>query len=114
MNILALDIATKTGWCSPSSSGVWDFSVKRDESGGMKLIRLKAKLLEVLSAEQIKLVVLEKPAGFHKNALIHEARLIGAVQLVLTELGVDYREYSPTEIKKIATGKSNPKKNTRG
>lgn len=32
MKILALDIATKTGWCNNTSSGVWDFNIKKEGS----------------------------------------------------------------------------------
>lgn len=110
MKILALDIATKTGWASPTSSGVWDLKTKRDESGGMKLIRFKAKVKEIIDVEGIDLVVFERSAGFHKNALMVQNEFHGVLKATLIELGVEYRAYSAGEIKKHATGKGNAKK----
>ena len=43
MKILALDIATKTGFATDLTSGVWDLKLKKGESNGMKLIYLQAK-----------------------------------------------------------------------
>lgn len=107
MNILALDIATHTGWCTKTASGVWDFSIKRDESSGMRLIRFKAKVREVIEKEQINLVVFERTAGFHKNAIIVQSELHGVLKLFLEENNIQYRAYSASEIKKFATGKGN-------
>lgn len=47
MNILALDLATKTGWCCGKPSGVQTFDVKRGESPGMRFLRLTAWLEEM-------------------------------------------------------------------
>lgn len=52
----------------------------------------------------------ERPAGFHKNALIHEAQLIGALIAMLEEKQIPYSALSPSEIKKHATGKGNANK----
>ena len=57
MKILALYVAIKTGWCNNTSSGVWDFKLKSDESSGMRLIRYKAKLAEIGKLERPDLVV---------------------------------------------------------
>ena len=45
-NILALDIATKTGWRTKTSSGVWDLKPNRGESEGMRVVRSKSKVKE--------------------------------------------------------------------
>lgn len=44
MNILALDMATKTGWATNAgrTSGVQTFDVKRGESPGMRFLRCRA------------------------------------------------------------------------
>ena len=58
--ILALDVATKCGFAlSSGPSGVFDLSVRRDESGGMRLVRLKAKLAEIHHAYAVDLIVFE-------------------------------------------------------
>jgi len=110
MKLLALDVATKTGWTlSPDSGlfGTWDFSIKRDESGGLRLMRFKAKLKEIHEAEGINLVVYERTAGRHRGAIIVQSELHGMMKTWCEENKVEYRAYSAPEIKKFATGKGN-------
>ncbi|MAM33786.1 MAG: hypothetical protein CMH28_01785 [Micavibrio sp.] len=105
MKVLALDVATKTGWClSPTEHGVWDLKTQRDESGGMKLIRFKAKLNEIHSIVRLDMVVFERTSGRHKAALIHQSELHGVLKNWCDENGIQYRSYSASEIKKFATG----------
>ena len=106
-NILALDVATHCGWATNTASGVWDFSIKRDESSGMRLIRFKSKLAEIIKLEKINLVTFERSAGFHKSALIIQAELHGVLKIYLEEMSIEYRAFSASEIKKHATGKGN-------
>ncbi|MCK5343663.1 MAG: hypothetical protein KAR20_09675, partial [Candidatus Heimdallarchaeota archaeon] len=77
MNILALDVATKTGWCNNDADGVWDFSIKRDESSGVRLLRFKAKLKELFNLSKPDLVVFERTSGMHKNSIIVQSELHG-------------------------------------
>ena len=112
MKTLALDPATHCGWAhSCGASGTWDLSTRRDESGGMKLIRLRAKLNEIATAEPgLGLVVFEAArhaAPKMQGALVHQARLQGVIELWCIDAGIEYRAYSPSEIKKHATGKGN-------
>ena len=106
VNILALDIASITGWAiSETEYGTWDFKTRKDESMGMKLLRFRAKLNEVNNLIKFNLIVYERAAGRFKNALMHEAKLIGVVEEWCELNGVAYRSYSATEIKLFATGK---------
>ncbi|NQZ57238.1 MAG: hypothetical protein HRT88_07185 [Lentisphaeraceae bacterium] len=107
MKILALDVATKTGWCNNTSSGVWDFKLKRDESSGMRLIRFKAKLAEICKLERPDLVVFEQTAGRFRGALIVQAEIHGVMKNFLDDQGIAYRSFAATAIKKHATGKGN-------
>ena len=43
---------------------------KKSESNGMKLIRLNSKVREVVESLNIDLVVMERPAGLFKSAII--------------------------------------------
>ena len=104
LKILALDVATKTGWCHEEESGTWDFNPKRDESKGMRLVKFKAKVYDVINGEDIDLVVFERTAGAHKNELIDQAELHGVLKELCERLNVDYKAYSAGEIKKFATG----------
>jgi Holliday junction resolvasome RuvABC endonuclease subunit len=111
MKVLALDIASTTGWCLDSNTyGTWDFKTRKDESMGMKLIRFKAKLREIHEAERLDIIIYERPAGRHANSLIHEAKLIAVVEQFCEEHKIDYRSYSAKEIKKHATGNGNASK----
>ena len=109
MKILSLDVATKTGWCLDDKfHGVWDLKLKRGESGGMKLLRLEAKIKEAINAYGgVDMVAIERPAGRHPASIIHQAELIGVVKRYCNVSGIEYSEYSASEIKKFATGKGN-------
>lgn len=108
ISILAIDAASKLGWAlSETDYGVWDLRTRKDESIGMKLLRLRAKLDEMFSIHPFTMIAYERVAGFHKNALIHEAKLVGKIEEWCEEHGVQYKAYSATEIKKFATGKGN-------
>jgi len=110
-SILALDPATACGWAlSPDLSGTWDLSVRRDESSGMRLIRLRSKLAEALKAEPFQLLVYEAArhaAPKMQGALVIQATLQGVIQIWAHDNNVEIRGYSPTELKKYATGKGN-------
>ena len=115
MKILALDVASKTGFCAGTTernfiSGVWDLSIKRDESSGMRLIRFKRKLVEMIEVEKPDVVVFERSAGRFMSAVIKQAELHGVLELYLEENKINYRAYSASEIKKYATGKGNANK----
>ena len=114
MNILALDPATKCGWAHSSGpSGTWDLSVRRDESGGMRLIRFRGKLSEIRAAAGIDLIVYEAArhaAPKMQGALVVQSELQAIVKTFCEDNGIDYRGYSPSEIKKFATGKGNANK----
>lgn len=106
--ILALDPATHCGYAvNRALYGVWDLTPKRDESAGMRLIRLRSKLNEILISEKINLVVFERPGGQHKNAIIVQSEIQGQIKTVCEDHHIEYRAYSSQEIKKYATGKGN-------
>lgn len=108
MSILALDVASTTGWAmSPTVYGTWDLRTRKDESMGMKLIRMKAKLKEITDAFDIDLIVYERPAGRHTNSIIHQSKLIAIIETFCEQNGIEYHAYSASEIKKFATGKGN-------
>jgi Holliday junction resolvasome RuvABC endonuclease subunit len=114
MPIFAMDPATKTGWAlSPMISGVWDLSLRKDESMGMKFLRYRSKMNEVTENYQVKLVVFEaaRHAGPKmQGALVHQAQL-QAIVIDWAQLnGIESRGYSSKEIKKWATGSGNASK----
>lgn len=111
LRILALDPATHCGYAiSRQLYGVWDLTPKRDESIGMRLIRLRSKLKEIIINEGINLVVFERPGGRNQGALIVHSELQGQIKVICEDCQISYRAYSSQEIKKFATGKGNANK----
>ena len=107
-NILALDVATKTGWAvSNDIYGLWDLSIKRDESSGMRLVRFEGKLREIIELQDIRLVAYERVAGRFQGAVIIAAEIVGVMKSVLEDKNIPYRAFSAKEIKVFATGKGN-------
>ena len=110
MNILALDIATNTGWKTRTSSGVWNLKPNRGESEGMRVVRFKSKVRELINLESINLVSYERPAGMHKASIMVASEMVGVLKDLCIETGVELACYSAPEIKKFATGKGNANK----
>lgn len=108
--ILALDIATKTGWKTSTASGVWDLKPNRGESEGMRLVRFKSKVKEMIQMESISLISYERPAGQFKSSIMVASEMVGVLKELCIELGIDLACYSSKEIKKFATGNGNAKK----
>jgi Holliday junction resolvasome RuvABC endonuclease subunit len=108
--VLALDVATITGFATATASGVWNLTPKRDESSGMRLIRFKSKLAEMVAQHGIKCIIFERTAGQHKAPIIVQSELHGVLKLFCEEQKIEYKAYSAAEIKKFATGKGNANK----
>ncbi len=102
--ILSLDIATKTGWKTETASGVWDLKPNRGESEGMRVVRFKSKVKEIIEMESIKVVSYERPAGMHKSSIIVQSEMIGVLKELCIERHIELACYSASEIKKFATG----------
>jgi Holliday junction resolvasome RuvABC endonuclease subunit len=107
MKILALDIATKTGWCTESASGTWDFSLKRGESYGMRVVKFKAAVREMINLEGISIVSYERPAGLQKSSIMVASEMVGVLHDLCIEMKVEVTNYAAKEIKKHATGNGN-------
>jgi len=107
--ILAIDPATKCGWAhSNGSCGVWDLSIRSDESNGMRLIRLEAKLRLVLEGPGIDLIVFEGMAvGSGPKSNFHTLKVQSQLQAVIERFcqatdGVECCSFHLSTIKKHA------------
>lgn len=123
--VLALDLATSTGWALRDSSGqvtsgVQTFDLRRGESAGMRFLRFRAWLREVMAlaysrdlgrAAREKGVVAFEQAhhrGGHATSLA-----VGLVTVVLEEAaaqGWETTSVHTATLKKHATGKGNADK----
>lgn len=109
LNILALDPATITGWAhSCGASGVWNLRILRDESSGMRLIRFRAKLREVVRAGPLDVIAYEGPnvasgAKANMNAFSVSAQLQGIIlEFCETVDGIECSPYNLQTIKSHA------------
>lgn len=109
-NILTLDIATITGFCNHTASGVWHLAPKKDESKGMRLIKFRSKLKDMLSLMTIKLIVFEGLAIYTKFPNFVAAEMVGVLKIFCEENHIEYFSVTPSELKKFATGKGGAKK----
>ncbi len=124
MRILALDLATKTGWAchlpgrgEEIFSGVQDFNLKRGESQGMRWVRFTRWLQGMLADSRPHVVVYERP--HHRGGAPTEVAVGFATHLQSTIEGWNEQhlehqiEYAPCHtatLKKFATGKGNASK----
>lgn len=114
MKILAIDPATRCGWAhSDGMGGTWDLSIRRDESAGMRLLRLRGKLKEIHQTLGIEVLAFEaarNAAPKMQGALVIQAQLQAVIVTFCEDNQIQYRGFSPTEVKKHATGKGNASK----
>lgn len=115
--ILALDLATATGWALRDArgvvtSGVMTFSLRRGESSGMRLLRFRRWLREMLGDGKVLLVAYEQPVIHRKRRQLNASVAHNLEGVLLPELEgrVDYVSPTPAEVKKHATGKGNAAK----
>lgn len=105
LNILALDLATRTGWAHTcGTSGVQDFAPRRGDSPGMRWLEFRAWLNRVLDMAPAELIVFEQ-AHHRGGAATHVAHsLISVCEQVAAERGLEITSRHSASIKKHATG----------
>lgn len=113
MNILSLDIATKTGFAHTSGySGVWNLATKAGESKSRRLVNLKCQLARIIDLVKVDYVIYE--AAFGNPKMMRSVMVIkeyhGIVKLFCEENHLPHSEVAPTVLKKHATGKGNANK----
>jgi len=115
MRLLALDMATKTGWANNlfgkvDTSGVQDFSLKRGESAGMRLIKFRAWLSNMVELIKPEVIVYEQ--GFSRGGAATDVAVgLKSIMLVIAEEnGIEVSPYEIKKIKKFATGNGNANK----
>jgi len=118
MNILSLDLATKTGWATffnhRISSGVQEFDLRRGESSGLRFLRFRAwlKELKTYCPGKIDLIVYEQ--AHHRGGAATQL-CVGLVTDVLAfaaDIGAETMPVHTATLKKWATGRGNAGKAT--
>lgn len=112
MRILALDLGTKTGWATncPQESGVQEFLLNRGESPGMRYIRFRAWLEEMIEIVKPDVIVYEQThmRGGYATELAHGFST--RVQEICAKYGIEHAAVHSATLKKFATGSGRAKK----
>lgn len=112
MTILALDLATKTGWCAGELSGVQTFDVRRGESPGMRFLRLNAWLEEVCNTllRGVNLIVYEQ--AHHRGGAATQCAVGMSTQVMAfaAKYEIELMPVHTATLKKFATGRGNANK----
>lgn len=112
MKVIALDTAIKTGWATGGHSGVFESTLKRGESPGMRFLRFRAWLRELIELNGgADLIVYEQ--AHHRGGAATQL-CVGLTTEVLTaaaEVGAQTMPVHTGSLKKWACGKGNADKN---
>ena len=115
MNILAIDPGTHCGFANSyakESSGVWELLPKRIEGPGIRYLRFKKYLIQML-AYGAELVIFEEVRKHMGTAAAHVYGGIVAVLMSTCEdMGIPYSSCPVGVWKKAVVGKGNAKKAT--
>lgn len=115
MNILALDLGTKMGWASSTdgvtTSGTENFNPGRFEGGGMRYLRFRNRIQEMIALIQPEAVYFEEVRTQVSADAAHAyGGFMAHLVAVCEELKVPYKGIPVGTIKKHATGKGNANK----
>lgn len=118
MPVLALDLATKTGWAlldrnGRTESGVQEFQLKRGESKGMRFLRFRKWMKDMLSLGELGSQYSKEVPGLVIYEMAHHRGgdatelCVGLVTNVLADAaqhGLEHMSVHSATLKKFATG----------
>lgn len=115
---IGIDPGTSCGWSvldqdgNLYSCGYWDLSPDRHEGGGMRYLRLRKKLNDLIeSLDCVEALSYEQVSRHKGTAASH---IYGGIIAIITELceskKIPYKGIAVGTIKKLATGKGNSSK----
>ncbi len=119
MNKIAIDLGTTTGWAAVLDgrvvSGTWNFTPKRHEGGGMRYVRFRNQLADLIK----QMSVAGPPCVYYEEVRAHKgtaaAHVYGGFEAQLMaycdERSIPYESVPVGVIKRHATGKGNANKN---
>lgn len=116
MRILALDLGTRCGWAMRHDadridSGVWNLQPRRQDGPGMRWVRFRAHLSDLLAAAKPEMVAFEE---VRRHLGTDAAHVFGGLKAVLEEecerAKIPYTSIPVATIKREATGKGNADK----
>lgn len=118
MIVLAIDPGTRCGYAVRNEhggydSGTWDLSPKRFEGGGMRFVRLRSSLRELLNLAKPDVVAFEE---VRRHMGVDAAHIYGGIVAVIQEEceacapKIPYYGIPVATVKRKATGKGNADK----
>lgn len=113
MNILALDLATNTGWAIDANSGIESgvqvFDVRRGESPGMRYMRFNGWMSQWVTWH-LDLIIFEQ--AHHRGGAATEvaAGFVTRVLEFCARNNIEHSSVHSATLKKFATGRGNAKK----
>lgn len=113
--ILALDLATQTGWayesCGLISSGSEGFKLKKNDGPGVRFLKFRSWLRDQFEIVKPEKVVYEEVMRWSSGAAAKcYCGLLGILQAECESKGIPYEGVHVGTIKKAATGKGNATK----
>ena len=115
MTLLALDLGTNCGWCVGDDahhvSGTWALKPGRYESSGMRFVKFRTALREIIKAYPVGHVVYEEVRRHAGTDAAHiYGGLMATLQAFCEEYKLPYDAIPVGTIKKFWTGKGNANK----
>ena len=121
MRIIAIDPGTACGYAwsddgkvHVEQSGVWDLKPRRHEGGGMRYLRVRNYLFEMLDLDRDAndwVVFYEEVRGHKGTDAAHiYGGIVATIASLCEEYGIPYQGIPVGTIKKRATGKGNANK----
>lgn len=112
-DVLALDIATKTGYCYKDGGGTWNFTESKKRNDNKKHKHFRDTLIAFIEEHDIKFIVAEDILlnKMRFCAMVSLSELRGILLEVCDELNLPEPEFvNAITLKKFATGKGNADK----
>jgi len=111
---LGIDPGTYCGWAlldevgNVVGSGTWSFEAKRHEGGGMRYLRARRLVRELLTGHPIVALAYEEVASHKGTAAAHVyGGIVSQITALCEELSLPYKAIPVATIKREATGKGN-------
>lgn len=116
MRVIGIDPGTSCGWAvldtraGRVASGAWDLKPKRHEGGGMRYLRVRNYLRQLLAESPDALVYEEVRRHAGTTAAHVYGGIVATIQTLLEEHGIPYMAIPVGTIKKHATGNGSASK----
>lgn len=119
IRVLALDMATKLGWAVRSvdggiAYGTQNFTPKGLEGGGMRWLRFRNWVAEIVKVSKPDVIYFEEVVGFPRKNMGRDAAIYYGFSSHLSEYcevsNIPYKGVGVGKIKKFITGRGNASK----